>query len=84
MTAHFPIAPSGRGSFAGLRIAVPTWGAMAPTDVQSQHPPRPTREEFKSLLDGALSSDDLLHQPLSRSERRQLAVSRRLRKALYG
>ena len=83
MTAHMPIAPDGRGSRAVLRIALPAWGYGRKAPTPNLEPKRTSREEFQRLLDGALGPHDLGPLKFTKAERRQLAISRRVRKALY-
>lgn len=83
MTVHSEIAPSGRGTRAVLRIAIPSFGQERRIAEPRPSPMPPTREEFKRLLDGALQPADLLQLRLTRSERRQLSIARRVRSALY-
>jgi hypothetical protein len=71
---------------AVLRIAVP---AFIPRFHRSKTAPvadnaTARREEFKRLLDAALNAKDDLLPRYSKLERRQIAMTRKLRAALYG
>lgn len=67
-----------------LRIAIPAWGrGTAPTE-QVHRMPEPVRvEEIQSLLKAALNPREITPLRLTRNERRQMQMSRRLRRALY-
>lgn len=68
-----------------LRIAIPTWGRTADDDERVHRMPEPVRiEEIRSLLDASLNPREITPLRLTRGERRQLQMSRRLRRALYG
>ena len=84
MTVHVHIAPEARGKRAVLRIAIPAWGRAARDEAAELEPELPNRDDFKRLLDGALGPDDMTLMQMTRNERRQRAVTRRLRNALYG
>ena len=76
----------GLQSKAVLRIAVPAWapsfGKSATTTTTEKR--APTREEFKRLLDAALNPSDRMLRRMTRRERQQIAITRKLRSALYG
>ncbi len=66
-----------------LRIAVPVWG-RAPRKPEPVVNEEPTREEFETLLKTTLRAEELRKTGLDSDERRQLAISRKIRSALYG
>ncbi|MDU8944859.1 hypothetical protein [Ovoidimarina sediminis] len=68
---------------ARLRIAIPAWRIGARRTAEVEGPVAPGIADFKELLDTALDPTDLTELRLTRSERRQLALARRLRRALY-
>ena len=68
-----------------LRIAVPTWAsAFQRNSTETKEVRAPTREEFKRILDAALHPNERIYNRLSRAERKQVAVTQKLRVALYG
>jgi len=67
---------------ARVRIAVPAWNFTQRIPV-SEVKRSPGVDDFKRLLDAALQPKDLTPLRLTRDERRQLDISRRLRVALY-
>ena len=78
------IAPAERDARAVFRIAIPAWGYDRRRQAQEPEPVRTSREEIQRLLDGAMGPGDLQPLRFTKSERRQLAISRRVRRALYG
>ena len=83
MSIELPIAPCVRESRAVLRIAIPSWrrGRHAEVPVVDD---TPCREDYQQLLNGALEPADVGVLRLTKAERRQLSISRRVRDALYG
>ena len=77
------IREDGKGSRSVFRIAVPVWGMSQPKAPTPQAA-EPTREDFEQLLKSALSAEELRKTGLGADERRQLAIARRIRDALYG
>lgn len=84
MTIQTPITPGGREQRPVLRIAIPSWRAVRTTQEPLPEPKRPSREEFKRLLDTALDQRGFTQLRLSKAERRQRAIMRQVREALYG
>lgn len=76
-----PDAADGR---AVLRIAIPSWRRGRQQDVRLIEPAIPRREDYQQLLDSAVKPVDTTILRLTKAERRQLSVSRRVRDALYG
>ena len=67
---------------ARVRIAVPAWNFTQQIPAAEAKRP-PGVDDFKRLLDAALRPKDLTPLRLTKDERRQLDVARRLRVALY-
>lgn len=67
---------------ARVRIAVPAWNFTQQVPV-AEAERTPGVEDFKRLLEAALTPSDLAPLRLTRNERRQMDVARRLRIALY-
>ena len=68
---------------ARLRIAIPAWRVGKSRAIEADEPAAPGFADFKELLDTALQPSDLTELRLTRAERRQLAMARRLRRVLY-
>jgi hypothetical protein len=77
------IREDGPKTRAVLRIAVPVWGRVTRT-AEVPAPAEPTREEFETLLKTTLRAEELRKTGLDNDARRQLAISRKIRSALYG
>lgn len=77
------IREDGRKTRAMLRIAVPVWGRVTRTP-EPATPEDQTREEFETLLKTTLRAEELRRTGLDSDERRQLAITRKIRSALYG
>ncbi len=81
---HFAnaIREDGASARPVLRIAVPSWRPRSLVATGSERS-LPRREDFKRLLDSALDNSERIHCKMTRAERKQLAVSRKIREALY-
>ena len=68
-----------------FRIAVPAWAPSGRKPKDADEADRaPCREDFKRMLDAALDSNERMHRRMTRRERQQIAVTQKLRQALYG
>ena len=83
MSYECPAVPSARESRPVLRIAVPSW-RPGPRQDRPAVEETPRREDYQHLLDNAVRPVDVTILRLTKAERRQLSVSRRVRDALYG
>ena len=84
MSIELPIAQSARERRAMLRIAIPSWRAAPKSAPFCVEDAAPSREDYQHLLDGAIEPADVTILRLTKGERRQLSISRRVRDALYG
>lgn len=83
MEIEHTIREDGGQTRAMLRIAVPVWGRPK-SDIEPVNVEEPTREDFEHFLKSTLKAEELRKTCLKPDERRQLAITRRIRDALYG